>query len=254
MAERSQFSHYNIAIAILFAFIILVFEITPNTNLVANVITYKLKNGHIVTVYQKPQNQGLNVAVSNLPFLSRVSYSASDNNKKEKLVHSSFRLKEDVLRSLETEARKRGVSLSTIVNRTLENYITSEMYFEELGFILVSKDFLRKAFSGLNEQDAQELGRELGLTVAKEYISFFFPEVNGNNLVKFLDFWFKRFQSYQHRIDNSRHHYIVNHEINMNFSIALKAMLEGLIEPIFKNSVNVKDFTSRIIAFSFDDH
>ena len=233
MAERSLFSHYNIAIAILFAFIIFVFEITPNTNLVANVITYKLKNGHIVTLYQKPQNQVLNVGVSNLPFLSRVFCSANDNNKKEKLVHSSFRLKEDLI-SLETEARKRGVSLSTMVNRTLENYITNEMYFEELGFILVSKDFLRKAFSGLNERDAQELGRELGLTVAKEYISFFFPEVNSNNLVKFLDFWFKRFQSYQHRIDNNRHYYIVNHEINMNFSIALKAMLEGLIEPIFK--------------------
>ncbi len=237
-----------------FGFIILIFEITPNTNLVANLHTNILKNGHLVTIYPKPQNKLMNVALSNVPFLSWVYSSASDNNKKEKLVHSSFRLKEDVLRSLETAAQKRGVSLSTMVNRTLENYITSEMYFEELGFILVSKDFLRKAFSCLNERDAQELGRELGLTVAKEYISFFFPEVNSNNLIKFLDFWFKRFQSYQHRIDNNRHHYIVNHEINMNFSIALKAMLEGLIEPIFKSSVNVKDFTSGIIAFSFDDH
>ena len=94
----------------------------------------------------------------------------------------------------------------------------------------------------------------MGLTVAKEYISFFFPEVNGNNLVKFLDLWFKRFQSYQHRFSNNRHHYIVNHEISINFSIALKAMIEGLIEPIFKSSVNVKDFTSRMITFSFDEY
>ena len=202
--------------------------------MVATLHTNKLKNGHLVTTYQKPQNQLMNVAVSNVPFLSWVSSSANDNNKKEKLVHSSFRLKEDVLRSLETAAQREGFHSGTIVNRTLENYITSEMYFEELGFILVSKDFLRKALNGLNERDAQDLGREMGLTVAKEYISFFFPEVNGNNLVKFLDLWFKRFQSYQHRFSNNRHHYIVNHEISINFSIALKAMIEGLIEPIFK--------------------
>jgi hypothetical protein len=131
MAERSLSSRYHIGIAIFFGLTILVFEIIPNTNLVANVFTFKLKNGHILTVYQKPHSHGLNIAVSTLPFLSRIS-PASDNNKKEKHVHSSFRLKESVLRSLENEAQKRGVSLSTLVNRTLENYISSEMYFEEL--------------------------------------------------------------------------------------------------------------------------
>jgi len=89
------------------------------------------------------------------------------------------------------------------------------------------------------------------LSSTTKYISYFFPEVNTNSLINFLDLWFKRFQSYQHRHENGRHFYVVNHEINMNFCIALKAMLEGLIEPILKRSVEFRELTSRTITFSF---
>lgn len=188
------------------------------------------------------------------PSTTRSSRYNKTNNidiNKDKLVHSSFRIKEEVIKSLEVEAKKRGVSISSLVNKTLENYVTSEMYFEELGFMLVSKEFLRKTFDKLDEKHLEVLGRELGITVAREYISYFFPEVNGDSLLKFLDLWFRRFQSYQHKVENERHYYMVNHDINVHFSIALRAMLEGLMEPILKSAVDFRDMTSNAIAFSF---
>jgi hypothetical protein len=169
------------------------------------------------------------------------------------------------------------------------------MYFEQLGFILVSKDMLRKTFSRLNENDIEEFGRELGLTVAKEYISHFFPQVNNATLVQFLDIWFRRFQFYQHRVEEEQeeednrpngavdntttpintldtantatnlgdttirqnqkqqqkhHQFIISHDINMNFSLALKAILEGLVEPITKSPIIFKDITATSITFS----
>lgn len=134
------------------------------------------------------------------------------------------------------------------------------MYFEQLGFILVSKDFLRKVFSKIEkEEDIEEFGRELGLTTAKEYVSYFFPQVNSDSLVQYLDLWFRRFQSYQHRIDNDtnsnnnaeRHYFTVIHDINMNFSIALKTILQGLIVPIIKSEIEFRDITASAVSFSF---
>jgi hypothetical protein len=147
------------------------------------------------------------------------------------------------------------------------------MYFEQLGFILVSKDFLRKTFSRLNQSDIEEFGRELGLTVAREYMSYFFPQVNNTTMVEFLDIWFRRFQFYQHRIEERLesptrattadldaivnrdqkqqvHLFTVSHDINMNFSLVLKAILEGLVEPITKSPIMFKDITSTSITFS----
>ena len=45
--------------------------------------------------------------------------------------------------------------------------------------------------------------------------------------------WFKRFQSFQHRVDESNanlHYFTVNYDINMNFSLALQSILAGLID------------------------
>ena len=186
---------------------------------------------------------------------------SSSNNKKDNLVHSTYRIKEPIIKTLEGEAKKRRMTVSGLVNNILENYVNSEMYFEQLGFILVSKDFLRKVFSKIEKaEDIEEFGQELGLTTAKEYVSYFFPQVNSNSLVQYLDLWFRRFQSYQHRIDNDmnnsnnnteRHNFTVIHDINMNFSIALKTILQGLIVPIIKTDIEFRDITASAISFSF---
>jgi hypothetical protein len=95
------------------------------------------------------------------------------------------------------------------------------MYFEQLGFILVSKDFLRKVFTKIEKaEDIEEFGQELGLTTAKEYVSYFFPQVNSNSLVQYLDLWFRRFQSYQHRIGND-----INNSANNNAERRLREYL-----------------------------
>jgi hypothetical protein len=196
------------------------------------------------------------------------SHSSSKNNKR--FVHSSIRIEEDVLKALQIEAQRREVSFNNFVNKTLKNYITSEMYFEQLGFILVSKEFLRITFLKIDEKYAEEFGREIGLTVAREYMSYFSGQVNNDTLIEFLNIWFRRFQFSKHRVENlvgnditvngkeqkqrqkqQLHLFTVIHDINMNFSIVLKAILEGLIEPIIKSPIVFRDITPTFITFSF---
>jgi hypothetical protein len=180
-----------------------------------------------------------------------------DNQKKDKLLHQSFRLEEQVLRSLSEEAVRKGISVSSFVNKILKNYVTHEMQFEELGFVLVSKDFLRKIFDVIeDEKHIEDFGKEFGATIAKEYVSYFYPQVNSVTLIQFLDYLFRRFQSCKHIVEDSnrsqRHYFTVNHDINMKFSLALGAILEGLIEPISKTTLEFKDITANSISFSFE--
>jgi hypothetical protein len=182
----------------------------------------------------------------------QVMYEPSSTDRKDKLIHSSFRIKESILDALSVVAEKRGVSLSNIVSNTLENYVTSEMYFEERGFLLISKDFLRIIFSKLNQNQIEEFGKQLGIAVAREYVSYFVAEVNQDTLLEFLELFFRRFQSYQHRIDVRSHHFSVNHDIHMNFSITIKTILQDLIEPIIRSPVKFNEITSMSISFSFE--
>jgi hypothetical protein len=202
--------------------------------------------------------------INNMEYFQSSKNNNNNNNENNKLVHQGFRIKKAVLTMLDTEAKKKGISLSNLVNKILENHVTCDMYFEELGFIPVCKDFLRKVFGRIKEEeDVQNYliddSRELGLVAAKEYIPYFYSESNSDTLVQFLDKWFCKFQCHQHRVDNdnnnynNQHHYfIVNHDINMNFSIALKAFLEALIEPIIKRPVKFDNLTQNAISFSFE--
>ena len=91
-----------------------------------------------------------------------------------------------------------------------------------------------------------------------EYVSNFFPRLDSSTLIQFLETWLGKFQSCRHRIENTashsikRHTFSVDHDINLNFSIALKVMLVGLIEPIIKTIVIFGDPTSSSVIFSFD--
>jgi hypothetical protein len=194
---------------------------------------------------------------SSLPSSSSEKKKEDNDNDKDKLLHQGFRIQEQVIKTLTEEAARKGISVSNLVNKILKNYVTHEMQFEELGFILVSKDFLRKIFSVVDdEKDIQDFGKEIGTTIAKEYVSYFYPQVNSITLVQFLDYWFRRFQSCKHIVENAdrsqRHYFTVNHDINIKFSFALKAILEGLIEPVSKTTVEFRDVTANSITFSFE--
>lgn len=113
----------------------------------------------------------------------------------------------------------------------------------------------------------------------------FFTEVNPHTLVEYLNLWFSRFHSYHHsKLQKTKpnleqsliyldsedskhekhhikeeqqetitvHNYIVNHEINLNFSLSLKAMLEGLLEPIVKGGISFREMTANSLSFTFE--
>lgn len=170
---------------------------------------------------------------------------------KNKLVHESFRLEEDVLETLGKEARKRGTSLSYLVNTILKSYANSDRYFQELGFILIGKDSLRKAYGRIEERQLVEDGKELGL-VAREYISYFFIDINSYTLIEFLELWFSKFQSFQHKVEDKCHQFCLNHDINMNFSIYLGSFLKALIESIIDRPLKLVTQSSNSLAFSFE--
>lgn len=137
--------------------------------------------------------------------------------------------------------------------------ITRHFYCSnEPGLVPFRKDFLRTVLSVIPTNEAEELGKTLGFSLADEYVSAFFPPLDSLTLIQFLETWLGRFQSFQHRTEDTadhnviRHTFSVDHDINFKFSIALKVMLVGLIEPIIKAIVIFGDPSSTRIVFSFD--
>src|SRR4051794_40584663 len=82
--------------------------------------------------------------------------------RRSRTVHQGFRIQEEIIRRLENQADKKGITLSSLVNKILKNYVTRDMYFEELNFILIGKDTLRTVFEETELMSLVNEARELG--------------------------------------------------------------------------------------------
>ena len=79
----------------------------------------------------------------------------------EKTVIRSFRINENAFLALEEEAKKRNISLNTLVNQLFLSCANFDRYFERLGFIKMSNVTFRKILESTPEKEIVDQAREL---------------------------------------------------------------------------------------------
>lgn len=248
--------HWLMAISGLMAATVAIFEIIPMSMIPMVYVIVLQQEEHIIhpPLVNVRAEEEHNIAI---PFLlsysSNRKYDEQNSTDTDKLLHLTFRTSENVIKELKKEAGSKGIPLSILLNNIVKNHL-SQTNTERADFILISQDFFRRMFGKIDEKSLEDYGMELGPAVVSDYMASFFPEINGHTIVQFLEQWFRHFQSYQHRFDerNGRHSFSLNHDINKNFSIVLRTILEGVIEPIIKNKVIFGETTSSRITFTFD--
>src|SRR5919205_1899759 len=101
---------------------IVFFEILPLTSWLY--ATAKEEDEHVITVATITGN---NVLLNQ----NRDLHSTKNNNRSST---SDIRIKEEeIVKALEKDARERGVSISSLINDILRNYVTSDKYLKESG-------------------------------------------------------------------------------------------------------------------------
>lgn len=170
---------------------------------------------------------------------------------KPKLVHWGFRVEEEILENIKKVARRSDTTVSNQTNKILKNWVTRDSYFQELGFIPMSKDIIRAWLSKIEQKDLIIQAKDFG-SLVNEFIIYFFGEVNENTLIKFLDIFFSRFQAYQHSTEDITHYFSINHDICINYSIFLSELMKAVIEPVIKRPIKISSISPKIISISFN--
>jgi hypothetical protein len=79
----------------------------------------------------------------------------------EKTVTRSFRINESAFLALEEEAKKRNISLNTLVNQLFMSYANFDRYFQRLGMLKMSKVTFRKILNAAPANEIVEVAREV---------------------------------------------------------------------------------------------
>jgi hypothetical protein len=169
------------------------------------------------------------------------------------LIHQGFRIEEDIIKALKEHSARKGMTVSSLVNMILKNSVRRDVFFEEVGSIPVPKGILRGLFDSLDKNCLDELGRKTG-SAAREYVAYFYHEVNSDTLLLYLDLSFSRFQAYQHKVDRNLHTYSLVHDINSKFSTFYKGFLESLVLSVIGFPPKFNEVTETALLFTINSY
>ncbi len=89
---------------------------------------------------------------------------------REKTVTRSFRIRESAFAALQEEARKRNVSVNTLLNLLLMSFAEYDRFLEEFRLVKLSLPTFRRILQASTEQAIMEAGRGAGSTLPESFL------------------------------------------------------------------------------------
>jgi hypothetical protein len=169
----------------------------------------------------------------------------------ERTVTRSFRINESSFLALEEEAKKRNISVNTLVNQLFLSYANFDRYFERLGFLKMSKVTFRMILEAAPEMEIIELAREAAQNSSRVIILARYGALSLTGVLNYLNnaadyaYYFEYNEVYS---PGERRVITLIHSYGENGSIFVKAYVKSLFELIdmepklssTKNSVTIE--------------
>ena len=116
----------------------------------------------------------------------------------EKTVTRSFRINENAFLALEEEAKKRNISLNTLVNQLFMSY-ANDRYFQRLGMIKMSKATFRKILNAAPANEIVEVAREVAQNISRTIILARYGTMSLTSVLEYLN----NFADYAYFVERS---------------------------------------------------
>lgn len=157
--------------------------------------------------------------------------------KKEKTRSITYRLPAYVVEELETESTKKNISQNVLVKQILEKYVRWDRFGEKIGMIPVPKDILISLGDEMSGKDIDEIIKTL-VPVIKDSVMFMKGGYDIKRCIETLEDYMRASgMKSDHRTEAGVHHFIIQHELGMNWSF----FTEQLLREIFHQFVPDKN-------------
>lgn len=180
--------------------------------------------------------------------------------KKTKTRSITFRLPQPIVTELETEATNNGVSLNVLAKQIFEKFIQWDRFSEKIGMSPVPKPLLKVVGQDMTGSNIQKMADSL-YSVIKDEVMFMKGGYDLRRCIETLEEYMKSSGMISdHRVEGSKHHFIIQHELGMNWSLFAELLLKKIFNDFLPDKIlRVQTTDSTIIASialgsDFDEH
>jgi len=153
----------------------------------------------------------------------------------EKTVTRSFRINESAFSAIEEEAKKRNISVNSLVNQLFLSFANFDRYFQKFGMTKISKVSYRKTLRSVPDAEVTELAREVAQNSGKVVILARY----GTMSLKGLQDWLKDLSDYANwfqynEVDSPEGKRVITltHDLGTKFSTFMVAYAKELFGQI----------------------
>jgi hypothetical protein len=160
----------------------------------------------------------------------------------------SFRLDEDIVDALRKEAEEEELSLNVLANHVFRKHIEWERDAQKVGFIPVTKEVLMELMVEVNENKLSDIVRRIGKNNFKAQILYMENRYDLDAFLKWMEVT-NRISGFaqKHVVDGKVHEYIIQHELNMNWSVFMQTLYTMVLEDVYKKNVEFEVTPSTVI-------
>lgn len=163
----------------------------------------------------------------------------------------TIRIDQDVDEGLRKLSDEEGVSVNSLVNRNLRKLVEWDAHAQKFGFVMVPESLFTRLIEALSEEQAAELGRWAGANLVREYITFWFKEINLDTVRKGLFELSSRYArpfEYEERIDGEYYTIVISHGGGTRGSLYYAEMIRVLLDEILHLQPKVERTENQVIV------
>jgi hypothetical protein len=178
---------------------------------------------------------------------------STDISKPKRTVTMTFRVDESILNVLKEESERKDISLNTLVNHVLKQYVDWDMYAAKAGMIPIAKPVVSALFDKMTPQEIIELASKVGQSAIHDIALFMKSRMD---LPSFLSWFEMRMKNssieLSHKAENSTHTYVIKHDLGYNWSLYHKTLLHLMFNQIFERQVDISIYDTTLM-FQFSE-
>jgi len=169
--------------------------------------------------------------------------------KKEKTRSITYRLPEKIVEELETEAMQKNISQNVLVKQILEKFIQWDRFSDKIGVIPVPKSILKSLGADMDGKDIDEIINVLK-PVIKDNVMFIKGDYDLKRCIETLEDYMRASgMKSDHRIEGELHHFIIQHELGMKWSVFTEQLLKEIFHDFLPGkNLKCKTTESTVIA------